>query len=71
MFWKWWLVLLWPAGLCVIGILMWGGVLGLPYVENERWGGLILTLLLSTFGIRAAFPFSIPAPRSAGARTCR
>ena len=27
---------------------MWGGVFGLPYVENERWGGLILTLLLAT-----------------------
>jgi general L-amino acid transport system permease protein len=38
---------------------MWGGVLGLPYVENERWGGLILTLLLSTFGIVFAFPLGI------------
>jgi general L-amino acid transport system permease protein len=34
-------------------------VLGLPYVENERWGGLILTLLLSTVGLAAAFPLSI------------
>ena len=49
----------WLAGLTVIGVLMWGGVLGLPYVENERWGGLILTLLLSTFGLAAAFPLSI------------
>ena len=40
-------------------MLMWGGVFGLPYVENERWGGLILTLLLSTFGIAFAFPLSI------------
>jgi general L-amino acid transport system permease protein len=38
---------------------MWGGVLGLPYVENERWGGLMLTLLLATFGIAFAFPISI------------
>jgi general L-amino acid transport system permease protein len=58
-FWKWWLTLVWLAGLAVIGVLMWGGVLGLPYVENERWGGLILTLLLSTFGIAIAFPLSI------------
>ena len=35
---------------------MWGGVFGLTYVENERWGGLTLTLLLSTFGIALAFP---------------
>jgi len=38
---------------------MWGGVFGLPYVENERWGGLILTLLLTTFGLAFAFPLSI------------
>ena len=31
----------------------------MPYVENERWGGLILTLLLSTFGVAFAFPLSI------------
>ncbi len=58
-FWRWWLVLVWVLGLSVIGMLMWGGVPGLPYVENERWGGLILTLLLSTFGIALAFPLSI------------
>src|SRR5439155_26283039 len=50
-FWRWWLALVWLAGLTAIGVLMWGGVLGLPYVENERWLGLILTLLLTTFGI--------------------
>ena len=58
-FWRWWLALVWVAGLTVIGVLMWGGVLGLPYVENGRWGGLILTLLLATFGIAFASPLSI------------
>ena len=58
-FWRIWLALVWLAGLSLIGVLMWGGVLGLPYVENERWGGLILTLLLASFGIAAAFPLSI------------
>ena len=38
---------------------MWGGVFGLRYVENERWGGLTLTLLLATFGSGFAFPLSI------------
>jgi general L-amino acid transport system permease protein len=38
---------------------MWGGVFGLPYVENERWGGMILTLILFTFGVAFAFPLSI------------
>ena len=50
-FWKPWLALVWFLGLLTIGILMWGGVLGLRYVENERWGGLLLTLLLTTFTI--------------------
>ncbi len=58
-FWRWWLALVWLAGLGLIGALMWGGAPGLPYVENERWGGLILTLLLTTFGIAAAFPLAI------------
>jgi len=57
--WSWRLVPLWSVGLVVVGVLMWGGVLGLPYVENERWGGLILTLLLSTFGLAIAFPLSV------------
>jgi general L-amino acid transport system permease protein len=58
-FWRWWLTLVWLAGLTVIGLLMWGGIFGMPYVENERWGGLILTLLLTTFGVAFAFPLSI------------
>jgi len=53
------LIFVWLAGLAVIGVLMRGGVFGLSYVENERWGGLTLTLLLSTFGIAFAFPLSI------------
>lgn len=58
-FWNWRLVPLWTAGLGAVGVLMWGGVAGLAYVENERWGGLILTLLLTTFGLAIAFPLSI------------
>jgi len=58
-FWKPGLAAIWAAGLLAIGVLMWGGVFGLPYVENERWGGLILTLLLFTFGVALAFPLAI------------
>jgi general L-amino acid transport system permease protein len=57
--WRWWLGLVWIAGLALIAVLMWGGVFGLRYVENERWGGLILTLILASFGIAFAFPLSI------------
>jgi general L-amino acid transport system permease protein len=58
-FWKPRLIGIWAAGLLAIGALMWGGMFGLPYVENERWGGLILTLLLTTFGLAFAFPLGI------------
>ena len=58
-FWTPWLALVWLVGLALIGVLMWGGVFGLRYVENERWGGLVLTLILATFGIAFAFPLSI------------
>ena len=58
-FWNWWLSAIWFAGLALIALLMWGGVFGLVYVENERWGGLILTLILASFGMAFAFPLSI------------
>jgi general L-amino acid transport system permease protein len=58
-FWHWRLALIWAVGLVAIGVLMWGGVFGLVPVENERWGGLILTLLLATFGLALAFPLAI------------
>ncbi|MDH4324852.1 MAG: amino acid ABC transporter permease [Betaproteobacteria bacterium] len=58
-FWRPALAGLWLTGLAAIGVLMWGGLFGMAYVENERWGGLMLTLLLATFGIAAAFPLSI------------
>jgi general L-amino acid transport system permease protein len=58
-FWKAWLALVWLAGLTAVGILMWGGVFGLTYVSNARWGGLPLTLFLATFGLIFAFPLGI------------
>lgn len=58
-FWKPWLGLLWAAALTSVAVLMWGGVLGLSPVENARWGGLPLTLILSTFGIAFAFPLGV------------
>ena len=58
-FWTWHLIPIWAVTLTVIGILMWGGVFGMPYVPQERWGGLPITLILSTFGLAFAFPLAI------------
>ena len=58
-FWNVRLLYIWVVGLTLIAWLMWGGVLGLSYVENTKWGGLPLTLILATFGVGFAFPFGI------------
>lgn len=58
-FWRWWLGLLWAAAFTVCGILMWGGIFGLTYVENSHWGGLPLTLILAVIGIVGSFPLSL------------
>jgi general L-amino acid transport system permease protein len=53
------LVLIWLAGLVVVGVLMWGGILGLSYVGGELWGGLPLTLIFAVIGMAFAFPLAI------------
>jgi general L-amino acid transport system permease protein len=53
------LMLLWPAGLVLVGILMWGGVFGLSSVDTSLWSGLPLTLILAVVGMVFAFPFGI------------
>lgn len=58
-FWKPWLGALWAVALLAVAVLMWGGVFGLTHVENDRWGGLPVTLILSTFGIAFAFPLGL------------
>ncbi|RKK02598.1 ABC transporter permease subunit [Pseudoroseomonas wenyumeiae] len=58
-FWRKELALVWVATLVLIGVLMWGGILGMPYVPQERWGGLAITLILATFGIAFAFPLAV------------
>ena len=58
-FWRPRLAGIWAATLVAIGTLMWGGVLGLPFVPQSQWGGLPITLILSTFGIALAFPLAV------------
>jgi general L-amino acid transport system permease protein len=58
-FWNISLPIIWVGGLITVAVLMWGGVFGMRYVEDTQWGGLPLTLILSTFGIALAFPFGV------------
>jgi general L-amino acid transport system permease protein len=58
-FWRRELVLIWAAALSLIGLLMWGGVFGLTFVAQDRWGGLPVTLVLATFGLAFGFPLGI------------
>jgi general L-amino acid transport system permease protein len=58
-FWTRWLALLWVGILAVFFVLMGGGVLGLTPVRTDLWGGLPLTVMLSTLSIFFAFPLAV------------
>jgi general L-amino acid transport system permease protein len=58
-FWKRWLAALWAMVLVTFFLLMYGNVAGLSRVETDRWGGLPLTILLSTLSIALAFPIAL------------
>ncbi len=57
--WKKYLFYLWLGGLVIMGVLMKGGLFGLSSIETTQWGGLPLTLLLSVFGLTAAYPLGV------------
>ncbi len=58
-FWRKELALIWIATLVAVGVLMWGGLLGMPLVTEDQWGGLPITLILATLGLACAFPLSV------------
>ncbi|HEY0182242.1 MAG TPA: amino acid ABC transporter permease [Rhodopila sp.] len=58
-FWRKELALIWAVTLTAVGVLMWGGVFGLPLVAEDSWGGLPITLILATFGLAFAFPLAV------------
>jgi len=49
----------WIVGIFFMGLFMKGGLFGLKSVESTQWGGLPLTLLLSVFGLTAAYPLGV------------
>ena len=57
--WRKELALVWAGALALIGLLMWGGIPGLVFVSQDRWGGLPVTLILATFGLAFGFPLGI------------
>jgi general L-amino acid transport system permease protein len=59
MFWHRWLAALWVVVLAAVFTLMYGGKFGLSVVETDRWGGLPLTILLSSLSIVMAFPIAL------------
>jgi len=54
-----WLAALWVIGLALVAVLMWGGILGMPYVETDLWNGLPLTLILAVGAIALSFPLAL------------
>ena len=58
-FWKKSLGYAWLVGLISMGLLLKGGLFGLSSVDSTKWSGLPLTLLLSVFGLTAAYPLGI------------
>ncbi len=58
-FWRKEIAAIWAVTLVMIFSLMWGGFLGLTFVPQDEWGGLVITLILSTFGLALAFPLSV------------
>ncbi len=53
------LIWYWTIGLLLMGTLMYGGIFGMPVVETAQWSGLPLTMMLSFFGMVAAYPLGI------------
>jgi general L-amino acid transport system permease protein len=63
-FWRAELVLVWIAALIAIGLLMWGGLFGMPFVSQDRWGGLPVIrgvpLISLLFMASVMFPLFLP-----------
>lgn len=59
-FWSAWrLLLLWVAGFAIFVVLMRGGVLGLTYVNEGKWGGLTLSIFIFVATVLIGMPLAI------------
>lgn len=57
--WNWKLPAAWVAAITASACLMWGGFAGLPFVPDDQWGGLPITMILATLGLATGFPLAI------------
>jgi general L-amino acid transport system permease protein len=58
--WNWRLAVAWTLALGAFALLMFGGMLGLPPVSDDQWGGLPVTLILATLGLVMGFALAVP-----------
>ncbi len=57
---KWWAgALMLTAYPVITFVLLSGGVFGMPVISTERWGGLLLTLVVAFIGIVASLPLGV------------
>lgn len=54
-----WLLLLLTAFPLLAGVLLVGGVPGLPYVDTTEWGGLMLDVLIAFVVVAGSIPFGV------------
>jgi general L-amino acid transport system permease protein len=54
-----WLLLLLTAFPVLAGVLLVGGLPGLPYVDTTEWGGLMLDVLIAFVVVAGSLPFGI------------
>ncbi len=60
LFWTRKLLIGWALGLLAYGVLMWGGIFGLRFIDSSNWGGLPLTILLTVCGVFFGALLSVP-----------
>ena len=54
-----WLLLLLVAFPVLAGVLLLGGLPGLPYVDTTQWGGLMLDVLIAFVVVAGSIPFGV------------
>ncbi|RYE31185.1 MAG: amino acid ABC transporter permease [Hyphomicrobiales bacterium] len=58
-FWSRRLLWLWLAVVVTCGVLLYGGLFGLPVVSTTNWGGLPLSFMLSSVGLAFGFVLGV------------